>query len=119
MSKSMDEMFDGVFDNLFSAQDKLIFSNVYPSGADIEELRKHGKVTISKKKENDMIIETLVFDSFDNSTSFTKINSYFEVDEKEEQIKKVSELLDLAVKNEDYVKAAELKKEKDNLLNNN
>ena len=99
-------------DNLFSPEELIAFENVTPSTADIAALRKTGNVTVMTRKDNGMIIETISYVSFDEKVSFTKVQSYYEKDEKAETIQKLTELIQVAISREDYESAAKYNKEK-------
>jgi hypothetical protein len=85
---------------------------------DWEALKKEGTVTetIEEKEGFKTIIRTFI--SFDGKTKITSSESLPIIDEIRQKLLKIEKEIKLAVKNENYEKAAELKKQKDNILNN-
>lgn len=93
------------------------FTNITNSTADIDKLKETGNVTIVRQEGADGFVnEVINYVSFDGKVSFSKYISYPKDNEKHTQVTKLNELIQLAVENEDYEKAAKLKQEKENLL---
>lgn len=111
------DIYDDLFDNLFPEVQLKYLNHVSPNSIDIEELKKLGYVTINRTEENGVVTENIHFVSFDKETNFTKIISYLLENEQYAKIKGLNEQMNAAVKVEDYMKAARIKKIKDEILN--
>lgn len=93
------------------------FKGINKNSIDEEELEKTGTITKTFKEENGLVTETIDYESFDGETKFSKIHTYYKNQEIDFKINGIEEQIHQALLEENYEKAAELKKEKENLLN--
>jgi hypothetical protein len=89
----------------------------FNSDYDWEALKKEGTVTETVEEKDGYKTITRTFISSDGKTKIISSESLPIIDEMRQKLLKIEKEIKLAVKNENYEKAAELKKQKDNLLN--
>lgn len=87
------------------------------SNHDWEALKKEGTVTETIEEKNGFKTITRTFVSFDGNTKITSSESISIVDETKSKINEINKKIEEAVKTENYELAAELKKEKETILN--
>lgn len=113
MSQSIDEIIDGVFSpEEFENLNSLI-------NADIQTLKQYGSILFKTKEENGLITETLTFTAFlDPTKTFTRVYSYHKTDNMYKVIQSLNKKLEQAIDREDYISAAKIKHQKEELLFN-
>lgn len=94
-----------------------IYGDMTKNYVDEKELSKTGVVTKTVSESNGIVTETFEYESFDKSDKFSKTLSYNKNEEVEFKLVGLEEQIYQAIKTEDYAKAAQLKKEKEDLLN--
>ena len=90
----------------------------FNSEYDWEALKKQGIVTESTEEKNGFKTITRTFVSSDGSARITSSESFPIIDETKQKISKLETEIKLAVISEDYEKAAILKKQKEQLIQN-
>jgi excinuclease UvrABC helicase subunit UvrB len=85
---------------------------------DWEALKKQGTVTESTEEKDGFKTITRTFISTDGSAKITSSESFPIIDETKQKVIELEKEIKLAVKSEDYEKAAKLKKEKEQLIQN-
>jgi len=85
---------------------------------DWEALKKQGTVTEHVEEKDGFKTITRTFISTDDSTKITSSESFPIIDETKQKVIELEKEIKLAVKSEDYEKAAKLKKEKEQLIQN-
>lgn len=108
--------FDDMMDNLFSSKEYELFNMLTKRHIDVLGLRKTGDVTILEQEEDGLLIKTINYKSFCGKYNFTKVFSYLKEDEMRFKLEQIEEEIAAAVAKEDYETAANLKKEKEELL---
>jgi protein-arginine kinase activator protein McsA len=103
-------------DNIFSQEELIAFSNITPNSVDVENLKKTGSVTIITKREDDRIIETIEYQSFNGKVNFTKCKIRLIDEEVKNKITELNEIIHTCVQREDYEAAANYAKQRDALL---
>ena len=83
---------------------------------DWEELKKKGTVEESVEEKDGFKTITRRFVSFDGIQTITSVSSSPIIDEIKQKVIEIDKQISAAVKSEDYEKAAQLKKEKENLI---
>lgn len=107
------KLLDAVFtDDLFAD-----YKGINANSVDEDLLRKTGTFTKTVNENDGIVVETIDYESFDGVTKFSKIHSYYKNQEIDFKVKAIEEQIYQALNDENYEKAAELKKEKENLLN--
>jgi len=84
---------------------------------DWEALKKQGTVTESTEEKDGFKTITRTFVSSDGTTKITSSESFPIIDETKQKLIELDKQIKIAVKSEDYEKAAQLKKEKEQLMN--
>jgi len=82
---------------------------------DWEALKKQGTVTENIEEKDGFKTITRTFVSFDGSTKITSSESSLVIEETKKRLMEIEKEIKVAVKNENYELAAELKKEKEQL----
>jgi hypothetical protein len=85
---------------------------------DWEALKKQGTVTESTEEKDGFKTITRTFVSSDGSSRITNSESFPIIDETKQKINELETEIKLAVISEDYERAAKLKKDKDQLIQN-
>ena len=106
--------------NFFSSgwDDMFKFNYEFNSSGDShnwEELKKKGVVEETVEEKNGFKTVTRKFTSFDGAQTITSSSTSLIVDETKQKLIEIDKQIAAAVKNEDYEKAATLKKEKEQL----
>lgn len=96
-----------------------IFNDSTKTFVDEKEFSKTGTITKNVKEEDGLVTETFEYESFDGKTKFSKTQSYYKHQEFDFKLKCIDEQLHQAVLIEDFIKANELKLERENLLQSN
>jgi hypothetical protein len=109
--------FDDIFNGLFSSKEYELFNKLSKTSIDILGLRKTGDVEILEQEENELVIKTIIYKSFCGKYNFTKVFSYLKQQENDFKLVEIEEQITEAVQKEDYETAAQLKKQKEQLLN--
>lgn len=110
-------LIDDILNNIFTDKDEILIDSIIK--LDIDTLRKFGTVTLSSYEEDGMMIEELYFKSDDGEHDFKRVESFAKSNVLYNMVKKINDQIAMAVSEENYEKAAELKHKKDNLLLNN
>ena len=113
----MADLFDNLFDNLFNDKEFEKFNKVAKS-IDLSNLKKTGNVSIVTTENEGVVTKTIEYTSFCGEYGFTSTISYFKENEKYEAIDKLNAEINDAVQSEDYLLAAKLKAEKEEILKN-
>ena len=82
---------------------------------DWESLKKQGTVTENIEEKDGFKTITRTFVSFDGQTKITSSESSLVIEETKKRLMEIEKEIKIAVKNENYERAAELKKEKEQL----
>lgn len=108
---------DDKMKDLFSDEELYFMKNFMPISKHLPELKQRGIVSEIRSVKDGMVIEVTEYTSLDGSHHFTEIKSFLEANEQYEKVQEINFLIDEAIDAEEYEKAAELKKQKDELLN--
>lgn len=111
------EDLDKIFEEAFSKEELGLFAEITPIDIDVEALRKTGYVSVETFEERGLVQTAVTYNSFDGKTNFTKTSSIYKIEEDYMNNLVLNERIKSAVAEEDYETAAELKKEKNELLN--
>lgn len=111
--KQIDDIIDGVFSAAeFATLNSLIT-------ADVKTLNKYGYTSFSSQEADGVVTETLTFISkADPTQTFTRVNSYHKTDDLFKVVQLINKKLEQAIAREDYMLAAKLKLQKEELLFN-
>lgn len=104
------------FDDVFSKEEIDIFKNIKPLNLNIDELSKKGTIKETVLEENGLVQTQYEFTSFDGKVNFIHTSSHYKIDEKSIKLADINDRIKQAVENEDFILAAQLKKEKEHLL---
>ena len=109
IKKLLEEVFT---DDLFAD-----YVGVTQNSINEDALKKTGTFTKTINEKDGLVTEIIDYESFDGGTKFSKLHTYYKNQEIDFKLKAIEERIYDALHDENYEKAAELKKEKDNLLN--
>ena len=115
----MFNFFNSSFDDMFGGSFNFKFSNLSDSDYDWEDLKSKGKVEESIEEADGIRTITKTFISTDGKQKITSVSSEPIIDDKKQRLIEIDKEIKNAILKENYEKAAELKKERDILLNPN
>ena len=101
-----------LINNYFGKQEFHVYTSFANQELNIEKLKELGDVEEILDEENGYITRTINFTSKDGDKSFTRIHKYKKIDEIAAKLNILSKQIEKAVNDEDYERAAELKKKK-------
>lgn len=112
-----EEFDDDQINELFTEEEIAFLKNYLPIEHHLEELKQMGIVSETRSIQNGLVIEVTEYTSLDGTHHFTSTRSFLEANEQYVKVQEINMLIDDAISKEEYEKAAELKKQKDDILN--
>lgn len=110
-----EDFINEIMNELFTEKELSMLENVTEHTSDVEKLKEIGVVETSKTEQDGYITEKISFKSNDGTSSFVQEVTYEDTVDNRVQI--INEKIAQSVRNEEYEKAATLKKEREELLN--
>lgn len=108
--------FSKVFDSLFLDRELSILNYFATRDVDLEKLKESGDIEEIIEERDGVTTRTITYTSFDGQQTFQRTYTYNKASVYAEKIRKINEKINECIKNEEFEKAALLKKEKVRLL---